>query len=235
MDRTEDQVTVGDSRRVLLRVGGVCAVVGAVVSVAAGSSVGAAGMEGTEAALRFVAARPQWYWPTGYLAFIAGALLWVGAFTAFVGYTSPGAGRVAAGLAAASAVVGATLHTVDGVVNGFALNTLARAWANAPAGEQAELLETGRLLLWILDGTWAGVITFFHGVPFVLIGLAVMLDARQQSWLGWVPALAGAGSIVAGVADLLAWDSFPDPLFIFFAVIISVWMVAIGVLMWRRA
>ncbi len=177
MNDSEKKATTHSEQRTLLRIGAVCAILGAVVSVAAGAAVGnVTGTYGAEATLTYIAERPRWYWPTGHLGFITGALLWVGAFVAFVRYVSPGAGRALGRLAAASALVGATVHTIDSSVSGYGLSALARAWAGAAAAEQADLLETGRLLLWILDGTWAGVLVFFHGLPFILIGLAVLRD-----------------------------------------------------------
>lgn len=220
----------------LLRIGGACAILGAVVSVAAGAAVGnVTSAYGTEAVLNTVAARPAWYWPTGHLGFIAGALLWVGAFIAFIQYAAPGASRALGRLASASAVVGASIHALDSSLSGYGLNSIARARVGAPAGERADLVEAGRLLLSILDGTWAGVLTFFHGVPFVLIGMAVMLDSRLPAWFGSIAILAGLGSIAAGVAGFLDASAFPESLFIFFAVIVSLWMVALGAMMWRRA
>jgi hypothetical protein len=72
--------------RTFLRIGAVCAVLGAVVSVAAGTGFGNVTNElATGAILRYVSSQPAWYWPTVYLGFILGALLWVGAFVALFG------------------------------------------------------------------------------------------------------------------------------------------------------
>jgi hypothetical protein len=66
--------------QMVLRIGAMCAILGAVVSVAAGAGFGNITNElGTEAVLRYLASRPAWYWPTVHLGFILGALLWVGA------------------------------------------------------------------------------------------------------------------------------------------------------------
>src|SRR5215217_5975906 len=78
--KDEGQVT---RERTILRIGAVCAILGAVVSVAAGMGFGNLTNEyGTEQVLRMIAARPRWYWPTVHLGFIVGAFLWVGAFIA---------------------------------------------------------------------------------------------------------------------------------------------------------
>src|SRR5215212_1572524 len=125
--------------RTFLRIGAVYAVLGSVVSVAAGTGFGNVTNElGTEAVLRYVSSQPAWYWPTVYLAFILGALLWVGALVALSGSLTQGVGWALARLGVASVVVGATVHVVDSSVRGVGLARLADAWA--AASEQASSL-----------------------------------------------------------------------------------------------
>ena len=132
-------------------------------------------------------------------------------------------------------IVGATIHVVDSSINGFGLTTLAHAWAAAPISGQSSLLLAGSVLLWILGGTWASVLSFFHGVPFVLFGLAVVLDRSYPTWLGWLGVVGGLGSLICGVTMFLGVGLGPKRLFILFALVVSLWMVAMGILMWRRA
>jgi hypothetical protein len=97
------------------------------------------------------------------------------------------------------------------------------------------VLRAGDTLIWILGGTWASVVSYFHGLPFVLFGLAVVLDRSYPTWLGWVGVLGGAGSLASGMMMFLSVGLVPGRPYIAFALIVSVWMVAMGVLMWRRA
>jgi hypothetical protein len=71
-----------------------------------------------------------------------------------------------------------------------------------------------------------------HGVPFILFGLAVVFSRLYPTWLGWVGVVGGLGSLTSGVAMFLGVDL---ELYIAFALVVSVWMVAMGLLMWRRA
>jgi hypothetical protein len=222
--------------QMFLRIGAVCAILGAVVSVAAGAGFGNITNElGTEAVLRYISSRPAWYWPTVQLGFILGALLWVGALAALASSLTRGVGWALGQWGAASVIVGATIHVVDSAVSGFSLAHLAAAWAVTTGSEKEILLHNGATLLMILGGTWAGVLSFFHGVPFVIFGLAVVLDRSYPTWLGWFGFVGGLGSLFCGVTMFLGVGLVPEGLFIVFALVVSLWMVAMGVLMWRRA
>ncbi|MGI8688966.1 MAG: hypothetical protein ACR2M3_10340 [Thermomicrobiales bacterium] len=221
------------SEQILLQIGAVCAILGSVIQVAAGTGFGNRTVGASaESVLRYIAARPDWYWPTVHLGFIFGALLWVGALIALAGSLTQGISWALGRLGVAGIIVGATIHIVASSINGFGLTAVAHAWAVAPASEQASLLRAGDTLLWIEGGAWAGAISFFHGVPFILFGLAVALSRRYPAWLGWVGAVGGSGSLVLGTMMFLGR---PEMLYVAFAIVVSVWMVAMGVLMWRRA
>ena len=231
--KDEGQVTL---ERTILRIGAVCAILGAVVSVAAGMGFGNLTNEyGTEQVLRTIAARPRWYWPTVHLGFIVGAFLWVGAFIALAVSLKSSVSWALGWLGAATVIVGAAIHVADSSISGFGLNALASAWASAPAAEQSNLLRVGDTLLYLLNGTWRSVHSYFHGVPFILSGAAVALSRRYPAWLGWVGVAGGTASFLGGVLQFLGVVPGSERLVIVPAQVVSLWMVAMGVLMWRRA
>ena len=222
-----------NGERLLLQIGAVAAVIGTILQVAAGTSQSAQLEAGADAALASLAGLADWVWPVTYFGFIFGALLWVGALVALASTLTAGASWVLGRLAVAAAIVGATLHTVDGSLNAGALAGLARAWETAPERERAALVQNGDLLLRILDSTWAGVITLFHGAPFVLVGLAVVLSRLYPAWLGWIGVIGAAGSLVIGIAMFLGLA--PAGLAVPFAVVLSLFMVVLGWLMWSQS
>ena len=222
-----------NGERLLLQIGAVAAIIGTILQVAAGTSQSAQLGAGADAALASLAELADWVWPVIYFGFIFGALLWVGALVALASTLTAGAAWALGRLAVAAAIVGATLHTVDGSLNAGALAGLARAWEVAPEGERAALVQNGDLLLRVLDATWAGVITLFHGAPFVLAGLAVVLSRLYPAWLGWIGFIGGAGSLVIGIAMFLGLA--PAGLAVPFAVVLSLFMVVLGWLMWNQA
>jgi hypothetical protein len=72
-------------------------------------------------------------------------------------------------------------------------------------------------------------------VPFILSGLAVATSGRYPTWLGGVGVVGGVGALVGGVLTFLDADIGRERLFVVFAQIVSLWMMAMGALMWRRA
>ena len=219
----------------LLRTAAACAVLGAVVSVAPGIGYGELPSRADpEAVLRYLAARPAWYWSLVHLGFVVGALLWVGALVALAGSLADGPARGLGRLSAAAAVVGAAVHVVDSSLSGAGLAALAAAWDTAPADQRADVVRDAEALLGALEGTWASVATFFHGLPFALFGSAVVLDRRFPAWLGGVGLAGGLGSLAVGPAMFLGADAAPEWLFVAFALVVSLWMVTMGGLMWRR-
>ncbi len=227
---TDFQQSTGE--QILLRVGAIAAVVGTVFQVAAGTSQSVQLAATTEVALSTLGEQPDWMWPVIYMAFIFGALLWMAALVALATTLTDGVAWALARLAVVTAIVGVTLHAVDGTLNAVVLEGLARTWAVAPAGERAALVQDGDLVRRMLDGTWASVITLYHGLPFVLAGLAVALSRRYPAWLGWIGVIGGAGSLLIGIAMLLGVQT---QLAVPFAVVLSFFMVVLGWLLWEQA
>ncbi len=217
--------------RVMRRVGAICAIVGAVVSIAAGTGFGnRTATWGTADLLRYLASRPSWQWPLVHLGFITGAAFWVGAFVVIADTLPEGTSRSLGRLAVASVIFGAAIHAIDSSVDGVGLAALARSWAGASAAEQPNLLRAGDVLIHVIHGTWASVIMLFHGLPFILLGIAVLVSRRYPAWVGWFGIVGGAGSLVLGAAMFLGTQVM---LYVAFAIVVSLWMVTMGFLLWQ--
>jgi hypothetical protein len=227
---SESQQRLGE--RLLLQIGAVAAIIGTILQVAAGTSQSSLLGGAADVALESLARQPDWLWPVVYLGFLLGALMWIGALVALASTLTAGAAWALGRLAVAAGIVGATLHAVDGALNAVGLAGLARAWDVANQGERVALIQSGDLLLRMLDATWAGVIILFHGAPFVLAGLAVALSRSYPAWLGWAGVIGGAGSLVIGVA--MFFGAAPAGLAVPFAVVLSLFMVVLGWLMWNQ-
>lgn len=221
----------------LLRVGAIGAIAGSILQVGAGTASGALTGGDAAAVLGGLAERPVWLAPLIYLRFIVGALGWVAGLVALAATLTEGASWALGRLAVAAVIIGVTLHAVDGVLHGPALANLAAAWAGADPTAQAARVQEANLVLRILDGTWAAVVTFFHGVPFVLAGWAVLLSQRYPAWLGWLGLMGGGGSFIIGVLLFLMIDTGLALPFLAvpFAVILSLFMLILGALLLSQA
>jgi hypothetical protein len=226
---------VGARHDSFLRFGGICAIVGAVLSVAAGIGFrNLTNLYPAQDVLEILAARSWISWPLTHLGFIAGALLWVFALVALSWTLIEGRSWALGRLGAAAIIVGAALHVLYSAVNGYGFTTLAQSW-NDPSTDAFAVVVVGDALRRMLGGGWAATLLLFHGVPFVLYGLAVAYSPRYPSWLGWVGVVGGAGSVLTGVAHLFGKYLISLWLPVVFAIVVSAWMVAMGIMMWRHA
>ena len=225
----------GRRRESLLRMGGVAAIVGSVVFMAAGIAFGnLTHSSEPETVLRVIASRGRMFWPLVQVGFAFGALLWVIALTALTRTLTDGPSWALSRVGVSAVFLGATIYIIDSSISAYALGTIARDWSGSGA-DMVRYLAFGEIVLRILGGTWAGVITFFHGVPFVLFGLAVALSGRYPAWLGWVGLIGGAGSLLCGVPMFFGKYLVSLDFYIPFAVLLSVWMIVMGVHLWSRA
>lgn len=207
---------------------------GTVANVVASVGHGDLPETGTRAALTFVAARDSW--SLVHLTSIFAVLLWLVAFVALSSSIPRGAAWLLARLGLVSILVGAAVHVVFFSIDGYALKGVAEAWAAAPESEREVLLRAGDLVLLLQESQFVSAITLVLGLPFVLFGLSVAFSRTYPAWLGWLGAAAGAGAGFTGVTRFLRLELVPAPvLFGVFGLGVSLWMVAMGALIWKRA
>ena len=220
--------------RVVLRIGGVLAVLGSLGYLVSALWHGDLPDQTTEIALEHIADRPEWH--LVHLIGIVSVLLWVGAFVALAYSLSHGTSWLLGRMAVLAVVIGAAVFLVDYSIDGYELKNVADAWQAASAPEKEDELLVAEAMFGILGGTFRSYIAWLYGLPFLLLGLAVALSEEYPRWLGWVAAVAGAGAVVAGTTLFLDVPLVPFPLlFGGFVIPLNIWLAVIGLLMWRRA
>lgn len=142
---------------------------------------------------------------------------------------------VLARVALAGALVGSAVNLVRGSLDA-AFGEVADDWAAASGDERATLLQVATVLGDVEFTLFSVNVVFFYGLTFVLYGVAVAVSDTYPPSLGWVAVAAGAGAVGVGVSQLFTGPSVAI-LFVFpaFAAVLSGWLVAMGVLVWRRA
>jgi hypothetical protein len=136
----------------------------------------------------------------------------------------------------ASVLVGAAVFIVDFSIDGVAGQDLATAWQAAPPAERPELELAARTAFTILRGTSLTSILILWGIPLLLLGRALLLEA-YPAWLSWTGMAIGAVIIPAALALLLREDLFPGVLLygLLISILVPLWSLALGLAMWRRA
>jgi hypothetical protein len=223
-------------RRAILRAGAACGIAGAVLLVVANvahprpptSDVG-----DDEEYLRLAAESSGWL--AVHLLILLGLVLVLGGLLALAYSLFEAKPALLARAALAGALVGSAVNLVRGSLDA-AFGEVADDWAAASGDERETLLQVGTVLGDVEFTLFSVNIVFFYGLTFVLYGLAVAVSDTYAQPLGWVAVAAGAGAAGVGVSQLFTGPSVAT-LFVFpaFAAVLSGWVVAMGVLVWRRA
>jgi hypothetical protein len=136
---------------------------------------------------------------------------------------------------AVTAVMLATIFTVQMAVDGVALRSTIETWARATGAEKTSAFQ-------VAEGIRAlekALSAFFHinnGFTLLALGLSVALGHLYARWLGWVAVLAGLAFLVGGVITGHSGFSSSSGVFLTPALLLMVVFVAgISVSMWRRA
>lgn len=227
------------SGRLLYRIGAVSAILGSLIALAGNAlhpRVSSSDLGDPVAFLRLV--HESSMWTTAHAAIIVAALLFLGGQVAI--YESLRAGRAAAlaRLALASALVGGATNLIVLAIDGIVMSEVAEAWATAPAAEKAAALQAGAAM-YHLDFGLFSILTalMFFGVPFILYGLSVVSSEPYPRWLGWVAVVGGSGAAAVGLVEAYAGVTAATFLILFpiLAAMLSIWLLVMGVLLWRRA
>ena len=216
--------------RTLLRIGAVCAFIGAPLGVVV-NALHPPLPPGAEDALRLVALTPGW--PLIHLGLIAALLLLAGSLLAI--YRSMDEGGAIAEFGLIAAIVGITIMVADIAIDGYATQPLARAWLDAVTGDTEVAFRVASAVLSAQGALFFISFTIVFGVTFVLYGAAVTRSGIYPAWMGAVAVLAGAGSAFLGVGFFLHTGWAIPILIHILALILTVWVLTMGVLLWRRA
>jgi hypothetical protein len=175
-------------------------------------------------------------WTLIHVVIVLGVILMFLGLVAIGGTIGGGVSEALARLGVYAAAVGTTMGVATVILDGVAAKQLADQWAAAPDSTKPvalSLVSMNETLNFALAGMFN---LSFAGVPFILLGLAVALNGVYPRWLGWLAALAGLGSVAAGLVQ--AFTGKPTVaslvLTIIGPTIVSLWVIIMGVLMVRR-
>ena len=219
--------------RALSRIGSVSAIVGAILLIVAnilhprGAPFG-----DTKAHLQEIAGSGIYL--GDHIGIAVGALLVVGGLVAIYRSITAGAGAACARLGFAAALASAALITVVIAIDGIAIKAVATAWASS---QDPALFQAAFVLEQVGVGLFSMLIFLFFGVTFILYGLAVALSDVYPKWLGWAALVLGIVAALIGLVQAYNGPStlLTNQLFPIASVLLTVWVLVMGVLLWRRA
>lgn len=222
------------AQRDVIRVGALCAIVGAVVFMAA-NVVHPRSPNIQVTAFQVETVAHSDIWVTDHLLLLLGGLLLLPGLLAIQRSIPTGPGAAWAELGNSGAVVSTAIWAVLIAVDGFSSKVVHGAWASAPDAEKAVALRVAEAMEQIDVGIFSVYIIVFFGVTFMLYGLAVAKSGRFPQWLGWAAFGLGLASFLDGIAQGYTGLSVlvTNILFASFSSFQTLWILTMGVLLWR--
>jgi hypothetical protein len=215
------------------RIGATCAIAGSVL-LFIGTYLHPMTADPNDVVAAFTEYAANRLWVASHLTQLAGVALAVAALLLLARQLEAASGtgwsRIAGGGAIASLAVTSVLQAVDGI----ALKVMVDTWAMAPASQKEIALHAAFAVRQVEIGL-ASTVSFLFGLTVIVYGVALLVDHTYPKWLGGLAIVGGLLSTVAGV--VMAYTGFSK---LAMAInmpatsILLVWMLTLGVLMWRR-
>ena len=212
-----------------LRIGAVCAVLGAVL-LFVGTYLHPMQADPNDPVAAFSEYAADQHWIASHLTQLAGVALMIAALVVVSAQleATGGAGvaRIASGAAIASLAVAAALQAVDGI----ALKLMVDAWAAAPS----DALFQATFAVRQVEIGLASVLGMVFGVTITVYGAAMWSRDLYPKWVAGIAVLGGIPTVLAGV--IIAYSGFSSlamSVNMPASCVLFVWMVAVGVLLWR--
>jgi hypothetical protein len=222
--------------RSLFRIGSVLAIVGSVLAVVVNLlHPRSATVENPVLFLRMIAGSTIWV--GDHVGIIFAVLLVTGGLVAISRSIAEEPGSAWAGLGSAGALVSASILFVLMASDGIAIKVLADAWMSAAGEERLPAFRVAHALALVNFAIFTVWTVVFFGVTIFAYGLAVLTSDTYPKWLGWVAVVASIASAMIGLNQAYRGASVfvTNVLFPIFSLIITVWVLVMGILLWRKA
>lgn len=173
-------------------------------------------------------------WVASHLTQLAGVALMVAALLLLARQLESGTGAGWARIGGAGAIAGLALAAALQAVDGIALKVMVDAWAAAPASQKENAFHAAFAVRQVEVGL-AGMFSLLLGVTAAVYGGALLADGRYPRWIGALAIIGGAPTAAAGV--VIAYTGFSRRAMAINMPansVLLVWMLALGVCMWRR-
>ena len=176
-------------------------------------------------------------WVADHVLIMVAITLLLGAFYGLTHSITAEPGTTWARLGWGVAIVGVGLGVAFMATEAVALPEVASTWAASSGTEKDLALATGTTIFQLSLTLSAGAALFLFGIGPVLYGVALLGSCSYPSWLGWVGVIFGSLGTIAGIVQLLAGVTTLTGLVLVPISIVAttLWIIYLGVLMWRRS
>ncbi len=217
-----------------LKLGAVTAIAGAIILMA-GTMLHPLGADPGDPVAAFTEYAANDLWIGSHLSqFLGVAMMFVG----LVALNDSLKGEPFACLAKLGVFVGVAALAITAVlqaVDGIALKLMVDDWVSASEGQKQSAFQATLAVRRIEIGV-ASFMALLFGSALALIASAVAFSTIYPTWLGWLGIGGGIGTIAGGLLTMFSgFSTTAMNVAMPFNLILVVWMVVIGVLMWRRA
>jgi hypothetical protein len=220
--------------QVFRKIGAICAIVGGSATFIANLLHPKDLVKYDSAAhLKTIAAHQSW--SVDHFVFLAAGTIILWGLLAISDASAKTPGGFLATLATYSALIGTGLLAVFFVVDGYGMKAASELWLNAPAGEATAALYAALLMSKL--GIASGSIYFFWylGLMPLLYGAVMIQGGIFPKWISIIASLGGILGVLAGAGFYLFGYGLVS-LFGFLGaqIIISIWTVGAGIVLYRR-
>jgi hypothetical protein len=223
-----------DHDRQVFRIGGIAAVVGAILGLIGNLIHPVTPMDDPEGVASVIATSGGWV--VIHMAIVIGIMLMLGGLLAVRHSIRGGIAEVLARFGLVAGIAGVTVGLILVTLDGVAAPQLAQEWAAASSDQKATALALVHLQETLNFALASLFNLLFAGATFILFGLAVALSGAYPRWLGSVVVAAGVLSIPAGLIQALTGEPSDTSriLTIIGPTVITLWLLAMGILLIRR-
>ena len=187
----------------------------------------------SSAHLKTIAADQSWS-VDHFVFLVAGAIILWG-LLAISDSLAKTPGGFLATLASHSALIGTGLLAIFFIVDGYGMKAASELWLSAPPGDTAAALYAALLMSKLGIGSGSAYFFWYLGLMPLLYGAAMIRGGVFPRWISLVAILGGVPGVLAGTGFYLFGYGVVS-LFGFIAsqLIISVWTVGAGIVLYRR-
>jgi hypothetical protein len=215
------------------KVGAVAAIAGALV-LTLGTMLHPVDADPGDALAAFTEYAADAHWVATHLTqYLGVALMFIGLVTVRDAIQHEPAGwiaRLGVVFGVSALTIAAALQAVDGI----ALKVMVDSWSSAPLDQKQNAFMAAFAVRQIEIGL-ASFMGVLFGVTVILCGLAIAWSKGFPAWLGWGGAIGGLGTVAGGLLSAhTGFSTIAMNVAMPFNLVIVIWMILVGVVLWRR-